>query len=57
VPEYIALDSHKHYSLAEREDKETGPGSQCRIMHRRGAIAEYLGDAEARTPVAVEALD
>ena len=29
--EYIALDSHKHYSLAEREDVRTGRACQERI--------------------------
>jgi len=54
--EYIALDAHRHYSLAEREDMETGEVRQQRIEHRRGVIASYLSDAEAGTAVAVEAL-
>jgi transposase len=54
--EYIALDAHKHYSLAEREEVSTGRASQERIAHCRGAIATYLADAESGTPVAVEAL-
>jgi len=54
--EYIALDAHRHYSLAEREDASTGQAIQTRIEHRRGAIRGYLSDAEVGTPVAVEAL-
>ena len=53
--EYIAFDSHKHYTLAEREDVVTGRTRQRRIDHRRGAIAAYLGRCPAGTAVAVEA--
>ena len=53
--EYIAFDSHKQYTLAEREDVKTGRARQCRIEHHRGAIREYLGDCEGGTAVAVEA--
>jgi len=54
--EYIALDAHKHYSLAEREAVGTREVLQRRIEHRPGAIEAYLSDAEAGTSVAVEAL-
>jgi len=54
--EYIALDSHKHYTLAEREDARTGQCRQQRIEHRPGAIREYLQRCPAGTAVAVEAL-
>jgi len=53
--EYISFDSHKHYTLAEREDAESGRTRQCRIAHTRGAIREYLSRCEARAAVAVEA--
>lgn len=55
MKEYISLDAHKQYSLAGREDKATGKERHCRIEHRQGAIANYLSDVEAGTPVAVEA--
>jgi transposase len=55
MKEYISFDSHKHYTLAEREDVETGRTRQCRIRHTRGAIREYLSRCEPGTPVAVEA--
>ena len=54
--EYIAFDSHKHYTLAEREDAVTGQVRQERIEHHRGAIGQYLRDVAPGTPVAVEAL-
>ena len=56
MKEYIAFDSHRKYTLAEREEVETGEASQHRIEHRRGAITAYLADAEVGTSVAVEAL-
>jgi transposase len=55
MDEYIAFDSHKHYTLAEREEVETGRTKQTRIEHRRGALRGYLDDAAPGTPVAVEA--
>jgi len=55
MKEYIAFDSHKHYTLAEREEKATGRTRQCRISHYPGAIRKYLGTCEPGTPVAVEA--
>ena len=54
--EYIAFDSHKHYTLAEREDVRTGRVRQERIEHRPGAIREYLHRCSAGGSVAVEAL-
>ena len=53
--EYIAFDSHKRYTLMEREDQTTGRCRQHRIEHRRGAIRAALAGAEPGTPVAVEA--
>jgi len=52
---YIAFDSHKHYTLAEREDVVTGRTRQTRVDHRRGAIAAYLKRCGPGTAVAVEA--
>jgi len=55
MKEYIALDCHKHYSLAEREEVASGRVVHSRIEHRRGAIREFLADAEPGTVVALEA--
>ena len=56
MKEYIAFDSHKHYTLVEREVVETGKTRQCRIEHGRGAIRDYLKRrCEVGTDVAVEA--
>ena len=53
--EYMAFDSHKHYTLAEREDVATGRTRQCRIRHAPGAIRGYLSQCPTRGEVAVEA--
>lgn len=55
MDEYIAFDSHKHYTLAERDPKGKGRPRQRRIEHRRGAIRAYLSDCPAGGAVAVEA--
>ena len=54
MKEYIAFDTHKYYTLAERESVETAQRQQYRIEHERGAIRKFLEDAEPGTPVAVE---
>lgn len=54
--EYIAFDSHKHYTLMERESITTGKTRQRRIEHRPGAIRAALLTAELGTPVAVESI-
>lgn len=56
MKEYIALDAHKHYSLAEREPVTGGLPKQTRLPHTRGTIRAFLADAEPGTPVAVEAM-
>jgi transposase len=53
--EYIALDSHKHYSWVEREEVESGRRRSGRLAHGRGAIRSYLSGCEPGTAVAVEA--
>jgi len=53
--EYIAFDSHKRYTLAEREDGATGRVGQTRIEHEPGAIRGYLAACQPGTAVAVEA--
>jgi transposase len=55
MDEYIAFDSHKKYTLAERETIRNGRVRQTRIEHRRGAICRFLAKCQAGTPVAVEA--
>ncbi len=54
--EYIAFDSHKHYTLMEREEVESGRVTQRRIEHRPGAIRAALAGCQPGTTVAVEAM-
>ena len=58
MKEYIAFDSHKRYTLAEREDVSVATARQVRIEHAPGAIRSFLLDAQVEpgTPVAVEAI-
>jgi transposase len=56
MQEYIALDVHKHYSLAEREDVATGRTRQVRIDHGRGAIRAFLANCPPGHDVALEAI-
>lgn len=57
MKEYISFDSHKQYTLAEREEIDGGKVHQKRIEHQRGAIREYLEtNCEAGSGVAVEAI-
>ena len=53
--EYIAFDSHKRYTLMERQDAQTGRIVQQRIEHVRGALCACLRECEAGSQVAVEA--
>jgi len=55
MEEYISFDSHKRYTLMEREKKGTGKREQRRIEHRAGAIREGLEGIAKGTAVAVEA--
>ena len=55
MKEYIAFDSHKHYTLMEREDRQTARTVQLRVAHQPGAIRSCLRDCETGTDVAVEA--
>jgi transposase len=54
--EYIAFDSHKHYTLMEREEVESGRAVQRRIEHRPGAIRQALAGCQAGSRVAIEAM-
>ena len=57
MKEYISFDSHKHYTLAELEDRQSGKVRQIRIDHHPGAIRDFLaGRCEPGTPVAVESI-
>jgi len=53
--EYIAFDSHKHYTLMERQDAQTGRAMQQRLNHQRGALCAGLRECAAGDAVAVEA--
>lgn len=55
MKEYIALDSHKHYSLMERQNRQTGRTVQRRIEHQRGALCACLSECQRGSAVAVEA--
>src|SRR5580692_11054247 len=55
MKEYISFDSHKHYTLMEREDIQSQATRQVRIDHTPGAIRDALQGCVAGTPVAVEA--
>jgi transposase len=56
MKEYIAFDSHKRYTVMEREDVQTLKSVQRRIEHAPGAIKSALAGCEAGTVVAVEAM-
>jgi transposase len=55
MKEYMAFDSHKHYTLSEIEDAATGTIRQCRVQHAPGAIRRHLGQYPKGLEVAVEA--
>ncbi|KPK49315.1 MAG: hypothetical protein AMK72_04875 [Planctomycetes bacterium SM23_25] len=54
MDEYIAFDSHKHYTLVEHEDRRTRQTRQHRIEHRPGASGfvpmnrDYAGQVGAQ---------
>lgn len=54
--EYIAFDSHKHYTLASVEGAGGGTPRESRIEHERGAVQEFLAGREPGSPVAVETI-
>jgi transposase len=55
MPEYIAFDSHKHYTWVEHWEANTGELRQYRLEHEPGAIQRALGKCDPGTAVAVEA--
>ncbi|MCK4376525.1 MAG: IS110 family transposase [Candidatus Brocadiae bacterium] len=56
MDEYIAFDSHKYYTLMEREQVAGAKVHQQRIEHRPGSIRSALAGCRPGTPVAVEAI-
>jgi hypothetical protein len=52
--QYIAFDSHKHYTLARVEDVTGHYTTEARIAHERGALKAFLASCEPASPVAVE---
>jgi transposase len=55
MQEYIAFDSHKHYTWVEHEQRASGKVRQYRLSHGPGAIQRALAGCAPGTPVAVEA--
>jgi len=55
MKEYISFDSHKHYTLMERENMRTRKAMQRRIEHGPGSIRRALAGCEPGSAVAVEA--
>lgn len=53
--EYIAFDSHKHYSWVEHEWEKSGRVRSYRLEHGPGAIRRALAGCAAGTIVALEA--
>jgi hypothetical protein len=52
--QYIAFDSHKHYTLARVENADGHKVYEARIAHERGALKGFLAACEPGSPVAVE---
>jgi transposase len=52
--EYIALDSHKHYTVASVEQPTGEVLRESRLAHHRGAIRDFLEQWTPGSPVAVE---
>src|SRR2546427_1575638 len=55
MEEYIAFDSHKHYTWVEHEQVKTGRIRQYRLEHTPGAIRRALQGSKPGTAVALEA--
>ncbi len=55
MEEYIAFDSHKHYTWVEHEKVRSGKGRQYRVEHGPGAIRCALRGCTPGTAVALEA--
>ena len=55
MQDYIALDVHKHYTFAGREEFDTCKATYNRLEHQRGIFKRYLAEVEPGTTVALEA--
>ena len=55
MEEYIAFDSHKHYTWVEQEAVGSGKVRQYRLEHAPGAIRQALSGCAPGTSVALEA--
>ena len=55
MEEYMAFDSHKHYTCVEHEAVASGRVRQYRLAHGPGAIRQALTGCAPGTPVALEA--
>lgn len=51
--QYIAFDTHKHYTLASMERPEGGLFREERISHERGNAAAFLGTCQGSADSAV----
>jgi transposase len=56
MKQFIAFDSHKHYTLASVEDEKGRLLQETRIQHARGALRDFLRNFEPGSPVAVETI-
>jgi transposase len=54
--EYIAFDSHKHYTLASVARPNGQLVREQRLPHERGALQQFLARCEPGSPVAVETI-
>ncbi|MFQ6018950.1 MAG: IS110 family transposase [Kiloniellaceae bacterium] len=54
--QYIAFDSHKHYTLASVEAEAAARSRETKISHERGALRAFLTGCEPGSPVAVETI-
>ena len=54
--EYIALDAHKHYTLASVARPDGHVVREERVEHDRGALRHFLERCEPGSPVAVETI-
>lgn len=52
--QYIAFDSHKHYTWACVESVNGKKIQEAKIMHERSALQHFLSQCEVGSPVAVE---
>jgi transposase len=52
--QYIAFDSHKHYTLARVEKQNGLMERECRIPHDRQSMRTFLNACEPESPVAIE---